>query len=290
MQQSSRGDWRFEIALYQLSAIEQDALNHYPGGAPPYLSKKLRGAILVFQNILSDLWRRGLRLRIVPEDSRITDLPECLDMKRYTGIDGKNSYDDKAAGVYRSGDKLVLIREEYLCVDGATNQKYWVIIHEFAHAIWHLMLESEERTYVGHLYEVERFKKPASREYRLSNVSEFFADGFLYFVTPHREGLLLKPTENWQHGVRQRVAFGEEGVTHASNEDLKELNIKLYDFLERKFRKIIDPELVMAKPINKDEEESFEMWPDKGFYGPIINCGTITSLSAGVRVVEYGRE
>jgi len=49
--------------------------------------------------------------------------------------------------------------------------------------------------------------------------------------------------------------------------------------MERKFKGVIDPELVMAKPLNKDEQEGFDLWADIGLYGPVIDCGVIESFS-----------
>ena len=162
-----------ELPTYQPSEFERNALSHYKGAVSSKLEQTLRGATMVFHNILPELYSKGVRLRIVPQGTNVTDLPECIDLKVYKTNEGKNKYDE-CLGLWRPSGKLVVVKEEAL-VENSPNQKYPTMIHEFAHAIWDNILSPEERAYVNHLYEDE-VKLKEAKEYRLSNVFEFFAD------------------------------------------------------------------------------------------------------------------
>ena len=257
----------FRVSMYQLSEMERDALNHYPGIPPAGMVEALRGGIMVMQNILSDLWYKGIRVRIVPSGLKITDLPEFRHLQGNKTDDGRSWEGDEIPGFYCFQNKMVVLREDDIIQRDSVNQQFHYLVHEFAHAIWHVVLDGSERALVTHLFREERAQKPTSLENRLKDEFEMFADGFRYYVTPHRESCILRVAERWSQG--QTVVVEETtGCVDTSRKDLRELNIKLYVFLDRKFRGIIDPELVMAKSYSVDSGEQFDYYEDSGIYRP----------------------
>lgn len=216
----------------QPSEFERDALSHYKGIVSSQLEQTLRGATMVFHNILPDLNSKGVKLRIVPKGTSLTDLPECIDLKVYKTMDGKNEYDE-CLGLWRRDEKLIVVKEEAL-EESSPNQKYPTIIHEFAHAIWGTILSSAERAYVNRLYEEEIESGDAVGD-RLSNTREFFADSFMYYVTPrHRGSRVFNPIR-------------DSPIIHPGKDDLARLNLKMFTFLHGKFGNIIDPTLVRGE-------------------------------------------
>ena len=164
--------------------------------------------------------------------TNLTDLPECIDLKVYRTKDGKNEYDE-CLGLWRQSAKLIVVKEEALA-ENSPNQKYPTVIHEVAHAIWDIILSPEERGYVNHLYE-EEIEQNGSKEYRLSNILEFFADSFRYYVTPqHRGSRIFNP-------------MGNSPIIHPGKDDLARLNLNMFTFLHDKFGNIIDPTLVAGE-------------------------------------------
>lgn len=261
-----------EIARYQLSEFEQEALSAYPDRASPELMKAFRGGVMVFHNILSELFSKGLRLRIVPKGSNLTDLLECSDLKKYKTKDGRNYYDVNVGGCYRCADRIIIIKEECLLSSKSVNQRYRELIHEFAHAIWDLILWEEERAYIAHLYVEERKKSQDTGGYRMKDVLEFFAENFLYYVTPYRQSRILGISEKTYFGLK--ITEIERENVAPNKETLKGLNVKVFEFLESKFKGIIEPELVMPKP-DRGDEERFDMWSDKGLYLPLIHTSSL---------------
>ena len=114
-----------EIQKYQLSEseFEREALNHYTGRVSSQLMHTLREAVMVFHNILPELCSKGVKLRIVPKGTNLTDLPECIDLKVFKTKQGENLY-DRCLGVYKSRQKLVVIKEESLLEENSPNQKF----------------------------------------------------------------------------------------------------------------------------------------------------------------------
>lgn len=221
-----------ELPTYQPSEFERNALSHYKGTVSSELEQILRGATMVLHNILPKLYSNGVRLRIVPKGTNLTDLPECIDLKVHKTKEGKNEYDEYL-GIWMRGAKLIVVKEEAL-VENSPNQRYPTTIHEVAHAIWDTVLSPEERGYVNHLYE-EEVKLNGARGYRLSNVLEFFADSFRYYATPqHRGSRIFSP-------------MGNSPIIHPGKEDLARFNLKMFTFLHDKFRNIIDPTLVAGE-------------------------------------------
>jgi|SRR3989338_629445 len=221
-----------EIPTYQPSEFERNALSHYKGEVSSKLEQTLRGATMVLHNILPELYSKGVRLRIVPHGTNLTDLPECIDLKVYKTKDGKNDL-DACLGLYRRSEKLIIVKEKAL-EETSTNQKYPTLIHEFAHAIWDILLSPEERGYVEHLFEDEK-KIRKGGEYRLSNTLEFFAESFRYYVTPqHKGSRIFNPMENFP-------------IIHPGKEDLMRFNLKMFTFLHGKFGNIIDPTLLSGE-------------------------------------------
>ena len=251
-----------EVARYPLTELEQDALNHFPARASWQLVNTLRGAVMIFQNLGHELWRQGMRIRIVPAGKRFCDIPECAN--------DDPEYGANAAGMYIRASKLLVIREEALLHSLAVNQKYKVFIHEMAHAVWYLLLWKSDWGYVNGLYHTEKAWWPNSESYRMTNVREFFAESFLYYVTPQREGKILR--------VKTLYGFGgvpvhetEKEWIQRHKEDLRSTNPEMLAFLESKFKNIINPELVVARPLRGGDEERHDLWGDTGLYLPVID-------------------
>src|SRR3990167_2999281 len=120
-----------EIPTYQPSEFERNALSHYKGTVSSELEQILRGATMVFHNILPELYSKVVRLRIVPKGTNLTDLPECIDLKVHKTKEGKNKYDE-CLGIWGRNSKLIVVKEEAL-LDNSQNQKYPTMIHEVAH-------------------------------------------------------------------------------------------------------------------------------------------------------------
>lgn len=259
--------YELEAQRYQLSEFERDTLSHYPDTVSTELMRAFRGGIMVFHNILYELWRRGLHLRIVPHGRKLTDLPECLDLKSRKTQDGKNYYDECVEAIYRPADKTIVIKEEKILYSSDVNQRYGVLIHEFAHAIWFLWLDSGERESIAHFYLKERKRYSGRMGYRLKNPSEFFAECFCYFVTPHHEAHIVRITDKKYFGLTVREI--EREPVAPSNKVLRGVNIDCFEFLERKFKNIIEPELVL----NQDSPYhgmQWDLWFDKKLYLPLI--------------------
>ncbi|KKR44276.1 MAG: hypothetical protein UX02_C0001G0081 [Candidatus Moranbacteria bacterium GW2011_GWC1_45_18] len=79
-------DW--EVSRYQLSDLEQDTLSNFPAKVSTLLITELRGAVMVFHNILPDLWHKGMRLRLVLRGKHLTEIPECAYLLRFTDKKG----------------------------------------------------------------------------------------------------------------------------------------------------------------------------------------------------------
>ena len=262
-----------EVSRYQLSEMEADALSHYSEAVTRELMTSLRGGLMLFENILSDLWHKGLRLRIVPRGVKLTDTPECQDLKRYATSDG-NIY-DLSNGVYRPlglpHSPIIVVKEEKL-ISWHINQKYRTLVHEMAHAIWDLTLQNGERDYIIHLFSQEvrnpRSAEAAQSEYRMTNALDFFAEGFRYYITPCPKRQI--------HPFSGITEPGEDKPLAESIETLKVRNYKMFEFLDKKFGRIIDPDLVVAEQF-LGEEECFDLWPSRGLYIPLTHDGPMVT-------------
>lgn len=261
-----------EISRGSLTDLEQDTLNHYPGKVSGLLKDSLRGGVIALHNILPELYSRGLRMRIVPEGMNITDLPECLELRNYKTKQGKYYYDEVARGIYIPGDKMIVIYEEEILYRKSVNQAYEVLIHEFAHGIWHLYLSTSDKGEVVGFYMQELQNKKPDSNPKMENVDEFFAYSFVYYITPYRRGEILGVKDYSFMGVHFQEV--EKERTSTSKEELKGYNINLFKWMERKFKGIIEPELVMGKRESRfDDEIRYAKDPRTGLYSPIIYSG-----------------
>lgn len=261
-----------ELALENLSLFEQDTLTHFPTSVSQQLMKAFRGGIMLYQNILPELSRRGLRMRIVPEGTNLTDLRECFDLKKYKTDEGKSYYDVVPAGIYWHSQKLLVVKAETLLYRKTVNERYGVLTHEMAHAVWFLLMEEHERQHVRALFLTEKLAKTDDPSYRLYNVEEFFAESFRFFVTPYRQQRILGTTKyvsSFGHIlVKERVREN----TAASSEHLQRFNLKMYEWVEAKFKGIIDPELVMGQP-DRGDELRFDYDPRTQLFTPVLFSG-----------------
>ena len=251
-----------EVARYPLTDLEQDALNHFTMQASWRLVQTLRGAVMIFHNLGHELWRQGMRIRIVAEAKRFCDIPECANDDPEYGTD--------AGGMYIVAPKLLVIREEALLYSLAANQKYRTFIHEMAHAVWYLLLWRSDQGYVTELYHKERARHPEDGSYRMFNVQEFFAESFLYYVTPYREDKILR-VNSWTGFGGIPVRETEREWIQRHKEDLRSANVDMLTFLDSKFKNVIDPELVVARPLKGGDEERFDLWSGTGLYLPVIH-------------------
>jgi hypothetical protein len=238
-----------EVNRYSLSELERNTLAHFPGVVSAELLQAFRGAVMLFEQILSQMWLLGLRVRISPLALRLTDLPEFES--------SKGSEIDTANGVYDIPRKLIGVREQTL-LDYTNRHGYGTFIHEVAHFIWFELLSATERGYVEHLFKREKTERSRSRAYRLRDEFEFFADGFMYYVTPHRHEEILIPAHNW-----------DENRDEASEATLKLLNLGLYTFLHKKFQGLIHPDLLTPQ-FFPEKTLSYERWEENGLYLQII--------------------
>jgi hypothetical protein len=268
--------YEWEISRYQLSFLEQDALNNFPGKVTTDLIRELRGAVMVFQNILYELWNKGLRLRIIPKGKKFTEIAECAELSRITNKKGECVYDNpNLEGLYWHLKKLCLIKEERITKPDASNSKFVVLNHEFAHAIWYLILDDFSREEVFGIYLRARRllgEKACQGSEMYRNEAEFFAYGFQQFILPHRQGKVLD--------IRQRdFGFGvplvevERELMAADKESLKKTNIELFEFMERKFKDIIVPEFIMPRKESPTSGDLVlkDLWFGTGLYEEIIH-------------------
>jgi hypothetical protein len=248
-----------EVARYPLTDLEQDALNNFPVIASANLVKTLREAVMIFHNLAHQLWGEGVRLRIVPEGKRMVDIRECAHLDP--------EYGESANGIYFWDSRLIVVREETLLRSPSVNQKYHTFIHEVAHAIWAIILWPSDRGHVLELFKKELCLRPHDSSYRMYNVFEFFAESFLYYVTPYRKDRILSVSEYW-------CAFGgmirevEREFVAQNNATLKNANPDMLLFLDSKFKGLIDPELMMSRPLNNWDEERWSKWDN--LYLPVI--------------------
>lgn len=249
-----------EVGRYQLTDLEADALSHYVGRPALRLVQTLRDSVAVFHNLAHELWRAGLRLRIVPCGKNFPDIPECAD------LDPEEH--KSTSGMYRLESKLIAIREEQILYSTSVKVKYATFIHEMAHAVWFLLLCANDHGRVYEFFRREKARKSETREYRLQDVHEFFAESFLYYVTPHRKGQIL--------GVSSEIIFGNKihevtkEMPAPDVENLRNANPDMLIFLDSKFKHLMDPELVMAQPINRFEEQRFQRWGGGQLLLPVI--------------------
>lgn len=261
-----------ELGFGNLSLFEQDALTHFPAPVSRELMKAFRGGIMLYQNILPELHHRGVRMRIVPKGTKLTDLRECLDLKRYKTQNGENYYDVAHDGIYRQDTMLVVVKEEALLYRKTVNERYGVLTHEMAHAIWYAFLEEHERQHVRALFLAERAMRQGDWSYRMTNAEEFFAESFRYFVTPYRQAKILGTSEYVSSFGRIRIKERTYERTATSGRHLKGFNLKMYEWLETKFKGVIDPELVMGQP-DRGDEKRFDYNPRTRLYTPVLFSG-----------------
>lgn len=252
-----------EVGRYPLSDLEKDALQHFQGKVSLALIKTLRDAVSVFHNLAHELWKRGLRLRIVPVDKQYCDVPGLEDLNPEKHVD--------TPGIYFISRRIVAVREEYLLYSTSVKVKYTTFIHEMAHAIWFLILWQKDRDHISHLYQKERVRRQHDTSYRMKDVREFFAESFVYYITPHRKGRILGIESRFFGRQRIRVVTEESAKLGPDVEDLKNANIEMLAFLEAKFKNVIDPELIMAQPQNDWEELRHERWGDEQLFLPVTH-------------------
>ena len=253
---SNRPSLFSELNRYRLSQFEADALTHYIGRVTADLVSDLRGGVMVMQNILTSLWNNGVRFRIVPPGARFKDLPECRSLEEEHST---------SAGIYLSHSKLIVIRRNDLTVDWSQNQPFRVVIHEFAHAVWYVLLDKKDRDYVRRLYHEESGERPASSEYRLKNASEFFAEGFVYFVTPAVKS------------EQERIV--PDGIADPSTDHLWHLNPRLLWFLEKRFKGLIDPKLFQLPGDETGAPRFFGYYGNNQLFLPVIYGGVFDDFS-----------
>ena len=267
-------DW--EVSRYQLSYLEQDALSNFPSKVSTHLIRELRGAVMVYHNILPDLWHKGMRLRLVPKGKQLTEIPECAYLLRITDKNGKCKYHDPGIeGLYLFQKKLAVVREEKIIQPDASNSKFGVLNHEFAHGIWHLILDDFSKSEIIGIYLRARRllgDRACEDSEMYKNESEFFAYGFQQFILPHRQGKVL--------GVNKKdLGFGvpvieiERELMAANKETLQRTNLELFEFMEQKFKDIIVPEFIMPYKESpwSDDHEIHDLWFSSRLYERIIH-------------------
>jgi len=217
-----------------LRCFESDTFGCYPC-APADVREAFMESIKVFENNLPDLWRKGFRIWIVPQSTKVTDMPGC------SGA-GSECNDDRYRGLYlwnrRENRKLALIKEKDL------KQRRNALKHEIGHAIWHLLLTNSDRGYLKKVYKREKRENPdRNRDYRMSNPGEFFADSLAYYHTFHTEPKVIEVREY----VVEPFIFGtnavhirevmKEGSLEPTKKTLESLNPEMLSYLEEKERK-----------------------------------------------------
>lgn len=252
-----------EVARYPLTDLEKDTLQHFPDTVSLELIKTLRDSVAVFHNLAHHLWRCGMRIRIVPRDKNFSDIPE------YAHRDP--TFHADANGMYDIARKLVVVREEVFLCSRSVKVKYATFIHEMAHAIWYLILSQHERGYVFSLYKKECVWRSEDDSYRMLNVDEFFAESFLYFVTPHRKDRILSPRPETFSDTQIKIFTKPLSDIEPDKESLRSANIEMLCFLEGKFKGLVDPELVMARPQNDKEEIRYDRFQGEQLFLPTIS-------------------
>jgi hypothetical protein len=270
--------YEWEVSRYQLSFLEQDALNNFSGKVTTNLIRELRGAVMVFQNILYELWSKGLRLRIAPKGKKFTEIAECAELSRITNKKGECVYNDpNLEGFYWHRKKLFVVKEERITKPDASNSKFTVFIHEFAHAIWFLVLDDLSKAEVLGIYlRACRLlgDKVCQGSEMYRNESEFFAYGFQQFVLPHRQGKILDIRKR-DFGFGTPIIEIERELMAADKESLKKTNIELFEFMERRFKDIIVPEFIMPRKESPTSNDLVlkDLWLGTGLYEEIIHLG-----------------
>jgi hypothetical protein len=239
-----------EVSSYKLSNIEKDAYLYFSGKkVTAELIRSVRGGLMIYEALLNEFWKLGVRVRIAPYNSSCISIFGQPYGEKCNVLLSKN-----IAGKYLSHERIVIIKEESIVEPQSYNQRYGVIIHEFAHAIWYLILTQHERKYITSLYESEQKMNRCYSEYRMTNVREFFADGFVYFCTPK---------------IKIRDSVRDHKSPDAEN--LWRLNPEFHKFLKARFGWLIKQELIFCQQQQSFEEEVFEMWMETGLYLPVIN-------------------
>ncbi len=132
---------------------------------------------------LPSLVEHGARLRVVPLDVRVTDLPDFEALRGRVETRDRRSWDG-IGGL--AGDGLACVRVESLFELGELS---WALAHELAHLV-HEVLPEAMRERVHSAWRRAVKYEYAFDQYQLSNEFEFFAVGYTRWLT-RRYGLPL---------------------------------------------------------------------------------------------------
>lgn len=125
---------------------------------------------------IPSLRENGARLRVLPLDVRVTDLPDFESLRAHVEARDRRSW-DAIGGL--AGDGLACVRvEEVFQID----ELHWTLAHELAHLV-HAVLPDQHVETIRHAWQRAREHEFAFDQYQLSNEYEFFAVTYTRWLT-----------------------------------------------------------------------------------------------------------
>ena len=154
------------------------------------------------QDILDALVANKVRFVVMAYNELTTDVPEHSDMKP------AKFWDKRARGLGPSRRRPVVScgEENLLCYPGDPYHKENLLIHEFAHAIHHMGLNSIDENFDKQLkeaYDSAMEKGLWKGKYAANNRAEYFAEGVQSFFNDNREN------DHDHNHVNTRTELGE---------------------------------------------------------------------------------
>jgi len=156
--------------------------------------------------VLPRIAEAGARVRLLPIDARLTDLPE---MESAPGEERFEDHRCLEAITGAANERICASKiEELLCLTGERDS---VFAHELAHLVhFHLPQPFQER--IDELYQRAMGEEHVATDYQTTNSAEFFAVAYTDFIAH-------------AYQLRSRRELDEEGILEDTFDLIRELNL-----------------------------------------------------------------
>lgn len=159
-------------------------------------------------DIEANLAKAGMTMVVIPEDTKLTDLPEFSHLQGQQTFDGRTWDDVRGVASVRAGRSVIAVAEENLAelASDPYPGTYSTGLHELAHAIHHVGITEKEEAAIDRAYAARRAAGgPFTDSYAASNAHEYFAQASNVFFgrtqTPEKDAGWLQRNDPALYGV-----------------------------------------------------------------------------------------